>query len=172
MEDGQDHSDWYWPDYQAVSGHAILNFPLRVMDIWQTHFKNKPFKNTTSKKRFQRYFLKLIMLTRILYEKSSTPITYKKALNGCYLLTWSPRFSPASAALLLGSTLSTKIPNPFSLPPLRLKCRGDSREAFCSTTCLHLAFAAHAIFNNRRWPFIFYKVERGNIYINVYSYRL
>lgn len=75
------------------------------------------------------------------------------------VFTWSPRLSPASAALLPISTVSTKIPNPLSLPPRRLKNRGESLEGFCRVICLHFALAAQAIFSNLRWPFIFCNTE-------------
>lgn len=106
-------------------------------------------------------------------DRSNRYIVYQSSyLSVGYSLTWSPRFSPASAALLPGSTTSTKTPNPFSLPPVRLKCSGDSRDAFCSTTCLHLAFAAQAMFSNLRWPFIFCEAEDWGVHVCIYFYRL
>lgn len=72
-------------------------------------------------------------------------------------LTWSPRFKPASVALLLESTLSTKMPKPFSEPPSKMKGRGASRDGFVSVINLRFAFAAHAMFNSLRWPPIFCK---------------
>lgn len=72
-------------------------------------------------------------------------------------LTWSPRLSPASAALLPSSTDSTKMPNPLSLPPCTLNDSCDSLDAFCRVICLHLALAAHAMFSSRKWPFIFWQ---------------
>lgn len=80
-------------------------------------------------------------------------------LNYIIVFTWSPRLSPASAALLPISTVSTKIPNPLSLPPRRLKNKGESLEGFCRVICLHFALAAQAIFSNLRWPFIFCNTE-------------
>lgn len=77
-------------------------------------------------------------------------------------LTWSPRLSPASAALLPSSTDSTKMPNPLSLPPCTLNDSCDSLDAFCRVICLHLALAAHAMFSSRKWPFIFWQgVKHG-----------
>lgn len=72
-------------------------------------------------------------------------------------LTWSPRFKPASVALLPESTLSTKMPKPFSEPPSKMKGRGASRDGFVSVISLRFAFAAHAMFNSLRWPPIFCK---------------
>lgn len=71
--------------------------------------------------------------------------------------TWSPRFKPASVALLLESTLSTKIPNPFSEPPSKMKGKGASRDGFVSVSNLLFALAAQAIFNSLRCPPIFCK---------------
>lgn len=73
------------------------------------------------------------------------------------LRTWSPRFKPASVALLPKSTLSTKIPNPFSDPPSKMKGKGASRDGFVKVINLRLALAAQAIFNSLKCPPIFYK---------------
>lgn len=78
--------------------------------------------------------------------------------------TWSPRFKPASVALLPESTLSTKIPNPFSDPPNKMKGKGASRDGFVSVISLRLALAAHAIFNSLRCPPIFC-IRKNNIAI-------
>lgn len=74
--------------------------------------------------------------------------------------TWSPRFKPASVALLPKSTLSTKIPNPFSDPPSKIKGKGASRDGFVNVINLRLALAAHAIFNSLRCPPIFCKGKK------------
>lgn len=85
-------------------------------------------------------------------------------------LTWSPRLSPVSAALLPSSTDSTKMPNPLSLPPCTLKYSGDSLDAFCRVICLNLALAAHAMFSSRKWPFIFWQwATEGKIKIPTYG---
>lgn len=75
--------------------------------------------------------------------------------------TWSPRFRPASVALLPGSTLSTKIPNPFSEPPRRMNGKGASREGFVNVISLLFALAAHAMFNSLRCPPIFCKFRKS-----------
>lgn len=64
-------------------------------------------------------------------------------------LAWSPRLSPASSALLPGSTVLMKRCVPRSAPPISVKGRGVSREALVMVTTLDLALAAHAMLSNR-----------------------
>lgn len=80
--------------------------------------------------------------------------------------TWSPRLSPASAALLPGSTVSTKMPKPRSLPPWTVKKSGDSLDGFWRVIWRHFALAAHAMFSRRRWPFIFWQTIQSNTHID------
>lgn len=82
------------------------------------------------------------------------------------LHTWSPRFKPASVALLPKSTLSTKIPNPFSDPPSKIKGKGASRDGFVKVINLRLALAAQAIFNSLKCPPIFYKRRTEEVIYN------
>ena len=75
--------------------------------------------------------------------------------------TWSPRFKPASVALLPKSTLSTKIPNPFFYFFSKIKGKGASRDGFVKVINLLFALAAQAIFNSLKCPPIFYKKRRA-----------
>lgn len=64
-------------------------------------------------------------------------------------VTWSPRLSPASSALLLTSTLLIKRRVPRSAPPISVKGRGISRADLFIVITLGLALAAQAMLSNR-----------------------
>lgn len=76
----------------------------------------------------------------------STPVLSHPCRNS---LTWSPRLSPASSALLPASTELMKRCVPRSAPPTSVKGRESSREALVMVTIRDLALAAHAMLSNR-----------------------